>query len=88
MELSSSEIIAAIVALVSFIVALLKVIRDSFKETKDRMVHMEERHRKQNDSVIDLTGKVNKLEGERVGFMLGAEKVSNDVINELRKNNK
>ena len=86
MELTSSEIVGATVGLVGFIIALLKVIHDHFKETKDRMIKMEERYRSQNDNVISLTGKVNRLEGEREGFLSGVEKISFDVIQEIRGN--
>lgn len=84
-ELSTAEIITGVGVLIGFIGALLKIIHGHFKETKDRMIQMEDRHRAQNEHVLDLTGKVNRLEGERDGFIMGVEKISAEVIAEVKR---
>ena len=84
MELTAAEIIAGVAVLIGFIATLLKVIGKLFTETKTQLTVMESRHFAQTEHVTDLTGKVNRLEGEREGFIMGVEKISNEVIREVR----
>ncbi len=84
MSLTSAEIITALIALVGFIVTLLKLIHSSHVENKKRLEAMELKNDSQIAIVVELSGKVGKLEGERAGFMAGADKISTDVLDALR----
>jgi len=82
---STTEIVSAITALFAFIGVLLKVIHQNLKETKDRLKAFEAKSDNQVKQVIELTGLVHRLEGEREGHLNGIERLTAEVIHEVRR---
>lgn len=84
MDISVEYIVAAIGGLAATIVALWKIIHSHHKLSQENLKQCNAWRDKNTEVTMDLTGRVNRLEGERDGFMMGIERLTDDVIKEIR----
>lgn len=84
MDIEAKYIIAAIGGLCGAVVFLWKVVHSHHKVSQENLDRCNEWRDENTKLTMDLTGRVNRLEGEREGFIMGIEKLTDDVIREIR----
>lgn len=82
--IGTKELVGAIVFLVGVIGTLTKIIYSDGRNAKKKLVTHEEKLEDQNGTILDLTGKINRMEGEQEGFYNGVERISGAVLDEIR----
>lgn len=82
MELEADQVITVILALVSGLLFLFRMVAKQNGETKIALKECEDNHKDVNTKLFDLNGKVERM----IGRGDAAEEMAEKVINEIRKN--
>ena len=84
MIIPAEYIIAGFIALSGAIVALFKVLSAHGNQTEDKLSRVERLREEDNKEIKGLIGEVSGLKAERRGFEAGVERISSQVLQEIR----